>query len=137
MSAVTTPPAIFTTSQLQARLSQPPLISQGSTVAPPPPTSGTPPVSVISGNREQLRYLLQRGTTTTAPEFTNLMSAGTGLAAASVSLETPLSSTASPSVVALTTTTTTAATTSQGVTTSRVWVPGTATTTTLRQWGCW
>ena len=93
------------------------------------PTPGATPVSVFSGNREQLRYLLQRGTTTTAAEFTTLMSSSGGGATSisSVGLET---SSLETTPVAMTSAGT-SSTTTQGVTTSRVWVPGTARQQTL------
>ena len=120
------------TSHLQNRLSQPPISSQGLVGGQNP----SPDAPVISGNREQLRYLLQRGTTTTAAEFTTLMSSGGCVATTG---EGNNSSSSNNPVGLLTTTSTTAgalatavATTSlaqqqlqQGVTTSRVWVPGT------------
>jgi hypothetical protein len=99
------------------------MVSQS--VASGQPAPGVTPISVFSGNREQLRYLLQRGTTTTAAEFTTLMSSAGGVAtsSSSVGLETPSIETTS---VAMTSVGTSSSTTTQGVTTSRVWVPGTA-----------
>ena len=88
---VTSSEAVTTTSQLQARLSQPPS---------------------ATGNREQLRYLLQRGPA----------SASTSTAAATAASNSSSEATSgSGQQISLSATTTTSA---AGVTTTKVWVPG-------------
>ena len=95
-SLVTSSEAVTTTSQLQARLSQPPS---------------------ATGNREQLRYLLQRGpsaaTSTPAVSTAQIGSAsastaqiGSGVAESTAQIGSATS------------------TTTSGVTTTKVWVPG-------------
>ena len=89
---MTSSEAVTTTSQLQARLSQPP--------------------SATTGNREQLRYLLQRGPA----------SASTSTAAATAASNSSSEATSgSGQQISLSATTTTSA---AGVTTTKVWVPG-------------
>jgi len=78
------------------------------------------PISVLCGNQEQLRYLLQRGTNTSATEFTSLVSPSGGA-------ETLISSVTPPNSHNIATT----QSTFQGVTTTRVWVPGTKSERTI------
>jgi hypothetical protein len=107
-------------SQLQARLSQPPAM-----LSSEPSASSTvqAPISVLCGNQEQLRYLLQRGTNTSATEFTSLISPSGGTEPSSVGMPNQISSVSTPNPLNIST----SQSTFQGVTTTRVWVPGTKT----------
>lgn len=108
-------------SQLQARLSQPPVM-----LSSEPSASSTvqAPISVLCGNQEQLRYLLQRGTNTSATEFTSLISPSGGTEPTiSVGMPNQISSVTTPNPLNISA----SQSTFQGVTTTRVWVPGTKT----------
>ena len=110
--------AVTTTSQLQARLSQPP--------------------SATTGNREQLRYLLQRGPAggaTSSPasggpagpaSAASTLTAGAAQAVSSTTSNSSVTEAANQISLSASATNTlqTSLTSAGGVTTTKVWVPG-------------